>query len=379
DGPADLRAAIESGVLRWKFAPARRAGVAVAATVRVPVMLVPPEPGPSKNAVPPRALKRIPPVYPHAMRVSGLRGDVVVEFVVDTQGRVVSPTVVRTLNPAFNQAALEAVAKWTFEPGRLDGRPVNSKHQQSITFMLEGEPEGGDDGLEVKERGDLNKLPEELRYDVPPKLEAFAVPAYPYELLQKRTRGSATVALMIAPDGKIRWSKVVTATHPEFGLALQAAAERFEYQPALKAGRPTPALLRFTQEFTPSNSTLVPEQAKEMLLIEKKRPERILKAGRVDRKPSPRTVVQPIFPSTLLETGNGEALVELLIDGEGRVQLPRVVSASAPEFGYAAVQAVSLWTFVPPTSGGNPVIVLVRVPFQFAAPSPAAAAPASPE
>lgn len=52
------------------------------------------------------------------------------------------------------------------------------------------------------------------------------------------------------------------------------------------------------------------------------------------------------------------------------VVLPRMVSASAPAFGYAAVQTVATWRFEPPTSGGKPVMARARVPFTFKASAP---------
>jgi len=54
-----------------------------------------------------------------------------------------------------------------------------------------------------------------------------------------------------------------------------------------------------------------------------------------------------------------------LIDLEGRARLPRVVAASDPAFGYAAVQAISDWRFEPPTVKGETVVVRARVPFSF--------------
>ena len=55
------------------------------------------------------------------MRASGMRGDVLVDFVVDSEGRVTRAYVVRSLNPAFDEPALEAVRRWKFEPGRKGG------------------------------------------------------------------------------------------------------------------------------------------------------------------------------------------------------------------------------------------------------------------
>ena len=73
----------------------------------------------------------------------------------------------------------------------------------------------------------------------------------------------------------------------------------------------------------------------------------------------------------------GEARIEVLIDEEGKVRLPRIVEATDPAFGYAAVQAVTEWRFEPPTAAGKPAIVRVLVPFDFAL-EPAATKPEVP-
>jgi hypothetical protein len=60
------------------------------------------------------------------------------------------------------------------------------------------------------------------------------------------------------------------------------------------------------------------------------------------------------------------------------VRLPRIVSATADSFGYAAAQAVVAWQFGPPLVGGKPAVVRVKVPFKFSlnnAKAPAAQLP----
>jgi TonB family protein len=88
----------------------------------------------------PRATFRQKPAYPFAMRLAGINGDVTVEFIVDTEGRVRNATVVRSSRPEFEDAALQAVRQWTFKPGMKHGRPVNTRMQQPISFSLDDTP-----------------------------------------------------------------------------------------------------------------------------------------------------------------------------------------------------------------------------------------------
>lgn len=78
------------------------------------------------------------PIYPFEMRRSGLKGEVVVEFIVDTQGNVRDAAVVSSTHPGFEQAALDAVMKWKFKPGQKGGVAVNTRARQKFPFTLEG-------------------------------------------------------------------------------------------------------------------------------------------------------------------------------------------------------------------------------------------------
>ena len=69
----------------------------------------------------------------------------------------------------------------------------------------------------------------------------------------------------------------------------------------------------------------------------------------------------------------GEAKVEFFVDRNGDVQLPHIVSCSAPEFGYAAVQAIATWRYSVPRKGGKPVTARATIPLEFAMRAPAAA------
>ena len=84
----------------------------------------------------PRARLQTSPEYPLSLRQAGIEGQVLVEFSVDTTGRVVTARVVRATHRGFEAAALRAVLKWRFEPGRREGRPVSFRMMVPIGFSL---------------------------------------------------------------------------------------------------------------------------------------------------------------------------------------------------------------------------------------------------
>ena len=76
------------------------------------------------------------PLYPFEAKREGLRGEVVVEFIVDEQGRVHDPRVVSSTSRVFEEPTLRAVSKWIFEPGKRSGRAVRFRMAVPVQFNL---------------------------------------------------------------------------------------------------------------------------------------------------------------------------------------------------------------------------------------------------
>lgn len=79
------------------------------------------------------------PVYPFEMRRAGIAGEVVVDFIVDTSGDVQNAYASRSSQREFEAAAVQAVSKWKFKPGRKGGRDVPTRMQVPIVFTLNEE------------------------------------------------------------------------------------------------------------------------------------------------------------------------------------------------------------------------------------------------
>ncbi len=74
--------------------------------------------------------------YPEIARKAGIEGRVVVQFIIDEEGNVVDPVVVRGIGGGCDEAAIEAVKKVQFTPGRQRGRAVRVRYSLPITFRL---------------------------------------------------------------------------------------------------------------------------------------------------------------------------------------------------------------------------------------------------
>lgn len=81
----------------------------------------------------PRKVKHVAPVYPPLALQIHLSGMVIVECVIDTDGRVTSARVLRG-HPLLDAAAMRAVEQWVYEPTRLNGQPVAVQMTVTVRF-----------------------------------------------------------------------------------------------------------------------------------------------------------------------------------------------------------------------------------------------------
>ena len=84
---------------------------------------------------PPRLLKKVDPLYPDLARESRTEGIVIIEAQTDTYGRVSGARILRSV-PLLDEAALEAVRQWVYEPMIVNGRPRGVVFTVSVRFVL---------------------------------------------------------------------------------------------------------------------------------------------------------------------------------------------------------------------------------------------------
>lgn len=84
---------------------------------------------------PPKLIKMVDPVYPPEAKKAGIEGVVILEVETDTSGRVVRTKVLRSI-PLLDQAAIEAVRQWVYEPMIIDGEPRGLIFTVTVSFKL---------------------------------------------------------------------------------------------------------------------------------------------------------------------------------------------------------------------------------------------------
>jgi TonB family protein len=76
------------------------------------------------------------PTYSEEARKAKYQGTVVLWIVVDAQGNVIDPKVVRPLGLGLDEKALEGVRTWKFKPALRNGVPVPVRVIVEVSFRL---------------------------------------------------------------------------------------------------------------------------------------------------------------------------------------------------------------------------------------------------
>lgn len=76
--------------------------------------------------------------YPTIAQENGIQGRVIIQFVVNQDGSIVDPVVMRTVDPYLDKEALRVIKmmpKW--KPGKQRGKAVRVKYTVPVTFKLQ--------------------------------------------------------------------------------------------------------------------------------------------------------------------------------------------------------------------------------------------------
>ena len=92
-----------------------------------------------QGVTPPVFTKRVPPDYPERAAKIHLQGYVILEAILRKNGAVENIKILRGLGRGkygFEKAAADAVKKWQYVPGKVDGKPADVRMTLKIDFVL---------------------------------------------------------------------------------------------------------------------------------------------------------------------------------------------------------------------------------------------------
>ena len=345
----------------------------------------------------PRLIKRVEPVYPEDAYKAGVGGLVILEATTDIYGRVQSLKVLRSI-PMLDQAAMDAVRQWIYEPRVIDGKPREMIFTTSVTFQIEeGQPRARAEVTKGEELPGIKplRITSEIQQ---PKMIKRVEAVYPQIARQARIEGTVIVEATTDIYGRVQTVKVLRSI-PLLDQAAIDAVRQWVYEPFLVNRRPREVSFTVTVVFALDKDKdeakvggitggvaggveggveggviggvkggvvggvaggviSTEEEAKLMKLPP-------VKVGSSIKEPQKLKSVDPVYPEVAKNARiQGEVVLEVETDIYGRVKAVKVLR-SIPLLDQAAIDAVRQWIYQPLIVDGKPRRAMFPVTVNF--------------
>lgn len=327
---------------------------------------------------PPKLVREVEPVYPEEARKAGVEGTVILEATADTYGRVAAVKILRGV-PLLDQAAIEALKQWVYEPMVIDGKPrpvvftvtmrfrLDDKKKPEVSGAVEGGVAGGvQGGVQGGVEGGVEGAAADPAFEKgavratgavkPPKVITKVPPVYPETARQARVEGVVILEAKADEKGDVVDARVLRSV-PALDRAALDAVKQWKYEPLVIDGKPRPVVFTVTIRFALDEGSAKTALAK-------------FAAGAVraegDVQP-PKTVKEtmPVYPEAARSAGvQGTVILGVKIDGTGRV-VDVVVLRSVPLLDQAAIDAIRQWEFEPFVQDGKAVPLVFTQTVRF--------------
>ena len=307
--------------------------------------------------------------YPKDVKGKNIHGRVVVSFVVERDGRISSPQVIRSVHPSLDQKALEIVKEIPVSsPGKKDGQPIRCQYIVPVNFL---DFENLDEAYGYLRLNPWDKVrsPEGKKslnnYYYPLLTIKNAVQSlpsfeggnqamthylehnmqYPPEADKENKEGVVQVVAFINTDGSLSDVQVMSTSDSIFNAeALRLVRNMPKLRPAMYASQPVRIRMNFPISFK----------------IKKVKPSFDNLTGYLREHIS--------YPQQALDMGiEGTVLVKAVIGTDGKVAKAELVKSVNPLLDQEALRVVGAMSGWTPGSGNGKVMVMeTTVPVRFA-------------
>ncbi len=381
-------------VARWLGEPAGAGG----AKIDVPGGVVGGVLRGGQKVMPPKLIKQVDPIYPEEARKAGVVGVVILEATTDLYGRVAGVKILRSI-PLLNQAAMDAVKQWVYEPMVVDGKPQEVTFTVTVRFTLDKNKEPAS-GVSGGVKGGVSTgvgggvaggvaggvsggvsggvaggvaggvmSPEELqKYEgdavravgdiKPPKLVKQVAPVYPQTARQARVEGVVILEAKTDEQGDVVGARILRSV-PILDQAAIEAVKQWKYEPLIIDGTARKVLFTVTVRFALDEGDKV--KALDKFAQGAIKAENEIKPPRLVKE------VAPVYPEAArVAVVEGVVILGVKTDEKGAVKDVYVLR-SIPLLDQAAIDAVRQWVYEPMIIDGKavPVVFTVTVRFQL--------------
>lgn len=188
---------------------------------------------------PPRLIKKVEPVYPEEARKERVEGIVILETTTDEEGNVARVKILNSKDPLLNEAAIDAVSQWKYEPFYIKGKPHGLVFTITVRFKLKERE------TEEFEMGAV-KVGEGIEQ---PKLIEKVNPIYPEEARKAGIEGVVLLKVRVSEEGLVERILVLKSESSLLNQAAIDAVKQWKYEPLYLKGKPVPAVFDVTVRF----------------------------------------------------------------------------------------------------------------------------------
>ena len=185
--------------------------------------------------------------YPSAARDANIQGMVVVKFILDQEGTVRTPLVIKAIGGGCDEEVLRVIKEmsaWT--PARKDGKPVEFEYTLPVRFKLSDDEEVEQPLKEVDEMPrfpgceDRDLTKEALQKCANKNLMSFIANnvQYPKVAKEKGLEGMALLNFVVEKDGRVTSLKIKSDVEGAFGKeVLRVGGMLPDFTPGQKGGK----------------------------------------------------------------------------------------------------------------------------------------------
>lgn len=160
--------------------------------------------------------------YPYRLQRRYGDRETLVDIIIDREGRVRFPFVVRCGIPVLADAILDNLKHWRFAPPAIPREFDGVRTRVPVRFIADHR---------IRELHEITSPPKPIRQPLP-KL--------PPSLRIAGLRGSVEVRIVVAPDGTVLEEdiEILSTTHPDLAEAIRKAAADWRFEPARSGDEP---------------------------------------------------------------------------------------------------------------------------------------------
>ena len=333
--------------------------------------------GGGEKVKPPKLVKEVQAVYPKEAAKAGVEGVVIMEATTDTFGRIADVKVLRSV-PLLDQAAVDALRQWVYEPMIIDGKPrpvvftvtmrfnLDDKKKPEVEGAVSGVQSGVAGGVEGGVVGGVLGSKPDLQFEgdavravgkiEPPKLVKKVNPVYPEIARQGRVEGVVILEAKTDEEGNVVDARVLRSIRVLDQAAIDAV-KQWKYEPLILDGKAHKVVFTVTVRF-------VLDEGIKKDVIKKFAAGAVRAEGEI--KP-PKLVKEtaPVYPEVARVAGvQGVVILSVKTDETGKVA-DTMVLRSIPLLDQAAIDAVRQWVYEPFVQDGKPVPIVFTVTVRF--------------